>query len=642
MGEHSVQETIDPEQVRAFTQAILRDLRALEAVLQSDLIERGVRRVGVEQEMFIVDADYRPLPIAHELQAALGDSRFTTELARFNFEANLTPRFLHGSFLKELEVDLQDVLDTVRRCAESFDAHVLLTGILPTLRHEDLGLGNLTPESRFRQMNNAISRLRGGSFPVRISGIEDFETVHDSVMIESANTSLQLHLQVGPEEFSRLYNLAQLITAPLLAAATNSPVLLGRRLWHETRVALFERAIDERSSAQMERGLLSRVSFGDNWVRDSALEIFRENLARFHVIMTRNPGPDPMAAVKLGAPPDLSALMLHNGTVWRWNRPCYGVADGVAHLRIENRVLPAGPTVLDEVANAALFYGMMLALDTRYGDVSSNVSFNDIKVTFVAAAQHGIKAGFTWIDGRTVAARDLLLNELIPAAEEGLQSVSAPAEDIDRYLGTIRERCAAGRTGSSWLLDCLALADDRLSPNARMKAITAAMHLRQGSGEPVHRWKPLQLNEHGRERARAETVADIMSSDLFTVLPEDVLDLATSVMEWKHIRHVPVEDAGGRLVGLLSHRALLRVYPQQGKEGGGVPIAIESVMERNPAAVSPDCGLMEAMAKLLGSDSGCLLVTSGDRLVGIVTERDFVEVAMELLGGPREPRGGDR
>lgn len=629
MGEHDVQETVDGNAVRAFTRTILTDLRALEAMLDRGMIEHETRRIGVEQEMFIVDRKCRPMPICNELLAVLGDARFTTELARFNFEANLAPRPIGGSFLRDLEADLEDVLSNVREAAEGFGAQVLLTGILPTLRHEDLGMENLTPEARYRQMNYAITKLRGGSFPVRIEGIDLFDLVHDSVMIESANTSLQLHLQVGPEEFARLYNLAQVITAPLLASATNSPLLLGRRLWHETRVALFERAIDERSAAQLGRGLLSRVTFGDAWVQDSALEIFRENLARFHVIMTRDVESDPMEDVRRGVPPALSALTLHNGTVWRWNRPCYGVTDGKAHLRIESRILPAGPTVLDEVANAALFYGMMLALEQLYADVAERISFSDTKANFLAAAQHGIKAGFTWLDNRHVSAHELLLEELIPAAREGLRLVHTPESDIDRYLGVIEERVAASRTGSRWLLESLAATGEQLTNDARLEGITAAMLEQQKSGEPVHRWSLAELDSSNDSTPHASVVRDIMSTDVFTVLPEDVVDLAASVMQWRHIRHVPVEDSAGRLVGLLSHRAILRAYGKSDHDDA--PVSVESVMDRDPVTASPDTSLPEAMSMLLESDSGCLLVVSRERMVGIVTERDFLEVTADLL-----------
>lgn len=633
MGEHDVRETVDGAEVRAFTRAILADLRALEVLLDRKMIESDTRRVGVEQEMFIVDGKCRPLPIAHELLAELHDARFTTELARFNFEANLAPRPLGGAFLRELEADLEDVLATVRGAAEGMGARVLLTGILPTLRHGDLGLENLTREARYRQMNDAISRLRGGAFPVRIEGIDLFDVVHDSVMIESANTSLQLHLQVGPDEFAKLYNLAQVVTAPLLASATNSPLLLGRRLWHETRVALFERAIDERTSAQLGRGLLSRVTFGDGWVQESVLEVFRENLARFHVIMTREVDSDPVAEVERGCRPALSALTLHNGTVWRWNRPCYGVADGVAHLRIENRVLPSGPTVPDEVANAALFYGMMLALEQSYEDITQHISFGDTKANFLAAAQHGIKAGFSWLDNRHVSARSLLLDELLPAAREGLRMVQTPEADIDRYLGIMEDRVTSNRTGSRWLLESLAAAEGPVAHDACLEAITAEMLERQESGQPVHEWELARVDPHAEAPARATSVRDIMSTNLFTVLPEDVIDLAESVMEWRHIRHVPVEDAAGRLVGLLSHRALLRAHDGAGCAGEAPTVSVESVMDRDPVTVPPDMPLPEAMARLLESDSGCLLVVSQNRLVGIATERDFLHVAAEYLEG---------
>ncbi len=627
MGEHDVRESISSREVRGFTRAILGDLRALEAMLEREMIEDGVRRAGAEQEMFLVDADCRPMPIAEELLAGLDGGSFTSELGRFNLEANLAPRNLHGSFLRDLESDLEAVVSTVNRAAATFGARVLLTGILPTLRYDDLALENLTPQPRFRRLIDALARLRSGSFPIHVDGIDVLDTEFDSVMLESANTSLQLHLQVGQHEFPGVYNLAQLITGPLLAAATNSPLLLGRRLWHETRVAVFERAVDVRSRAQLARGHLSRVSFGDAWLNGSILDIFRENLERFQVLVTRDVDGDPLAMVEQGIAPALSALMLHNGTVYRWNRPCYGVADGIAHVRIENRVLPSGPTILDEVANAALFYGLMLGLEDCYGDVSTRLSFDHAKANFVAAAEHGIKAEFNWIEAGKVPARTLLERELIPAAREGLRRVEVPSTDIERYLGVIEERVASGQNGSSWLLESFDAMHAYGTHEARCSALTRAMLERQSSGEPVHRWQPGQVSMQPEQSNRPRTVRDIMSTNVFTVRPEDVLDLATSIMEWRHIRHVPVEDSDGCLVGLLSHRALLRLHARSAGDAEQQPTSVERVMDRNPVTVAADTQLDEAAGKLLDAESGCLLVVDHDRLVGIATERDFLHAA---------------
>jgi len=627
MGEHLVHDAGDAGRIRAFTRAMLADLRALERLLERGMIEQGVRRMGAEQEMFLVDADCRPAPVGDEILKRVADPRFTTELARFNLEANLPPRHISASFLREMEADLEDVLRAASAHAESLGARVLLVGILPTLRETDLGLDNMTPELRYQQMNDAISRMRGGAFPVRIDGIEEFNVVYDSVMIESANTSLQLHLQVGVDEFPRLYNLAQLVTAPLLAAATFSPVLLGRRLWHETRVALFERSIDERSSAQSERGMPSRVSFGNDWVHESVLEVFRDNAARFHVIMTREAEADPAALVERGEAPALSALCLHNGTVWRWNRPCYGVTDGIAHLRIENRVLPAGPTVLDEVANAALFYGMMLGLEDAYGNVAARLDFESAKANFSNAARHGLDTHFTWLDDKRVSAQELLLEELIPAARDGLRRVGVPAEDLQRYLNTVEERVRSGRTGSRWLLDSLARAAAEVSHEQRLRIVTAAALKRQNIGDPVHCWDPAQIGEVPPDHGRPRTVRDVMTTDVFTVHPDDVVDLATSVMEWRHIRHVPVEDYDGTLVGLLSMRALLGT--EGARTAGDEAVAVEAIMSRDFVAVDPDTALSVAAQKMLASASGCLLAVNGGRLVGILTERDLLKAATD-------------
>ena len=401
MGEHRVHRPESDDEARSFTRAILADIEALEAMIERGLIEDGVRRIGIEQEMYLVDRRGNASPVGERLFEELADPRFQTELARFNLEANLDPQALGGRFLRDMETRLTDVVATARRGAERLESDVLLVGVLPTLRHEDTDAAMMMPEIRYRCLNEACMAAHGGTLKLSIDGIERFASTFDSVAIEGANTSIQLHLQVGPAEAARLYNLSQLITAPLLAAAANSPVLFGRRLWHETRVAIFERAFDDRSPAQLVRGVPTRVGFGSGWLRESLLELYRDNTARYPVMMVREMPEDPMQVLERGEIPDLSALMLHNGTVWRWNRACYGVAGGQAHLRIENRALPSGPTVLDQVANAALFYGLMIALDAEYGDVAERLSFHDARVNFLAAAQHALRLSLIHISEPT-------------------------------------------------------------------------------------------------------------------------------------------------------------------------------------------------------------------------------------------------
>ena len=353
MGEHNVETRVTEEQLQQFMAALLNDVRALERMLETGMIETGVRRVGAEQEMFLVNKGYRPAPLALKALEAIDDPHFTTELAQFNLEANLPVYPFAGRFLSDMEKDLRRLLELALDRLGTLDAKLVLTGILPSLRLEDLGLHNMTPMPRYYALNDSMKALRGGDFKTRIKGTDELFARHDNVMLEACNTSFQLHFQVGPEEFAFLYNIAQLITAPLLSAAVNSPMLLGKRLWHETRVALFEQSVDVRSEAHQIRGGRRRVSFGDRWVDNSVMEIFKDDIARFRAVLSTDLDPDPMELVEQGIAPQLSALKLHNGTVYRWNRACYGVHENVAHLRIENRVLPAGPTVIDEMANAA-------------------------------------------------------------------------------------------------------------------------------------------------------------------------------------------------------------------------------------------------------------------------------------------------
>ncbi|HKE03191.1 MAG TPA: glutamate-cysteine ligase family protein [Blastocatellia bacterium] len=631
MGEHNVSTEHDSRQSQAFMKSLLADVSALERMIEAGRIESGVRRIGAEQEMFLINRAMRPAPVAMEVLKNAGDRRLTTEIGKFNLEANLSPRQLAGCGLRDMEGELSELVAIARRAARGCDADVLLTGVLPTIRQSDLTLDNLTPIPRYHELNRAMSQLRGGAFNIHIKGLDELHTTHDNVMFEACCCSFQVHLQVGPEEFPRLYNLAQVISAPLLAVAANSPLLIGRRLWSETRVALFQHSTDERSSSRQTRSHPPRVSFGEGWIRDSVVEIFREEIARFRVILTNQIEENPFELIARGEPPKLSALRLHNGTVWRWNRPCYGVNDGIAHLRIEHRSMPSGPSIIDEMANAALFYGLMTGLPGEYGEIEKLMKFDDAKNNFFAAARHGLRAQLTWVNGRDYPASTLILEQLLPAAREGLKQAGVDAEDRDRYLDLIEERVERGQTGAQWSLRSLAAMDECGAREMRHRALTEAMLEQQQSGEPVSRWALARLDVESDWSRGCQTVAQLMSTDLFTAHPDDLIDLAASVMEWRHIRHVPVEDDEGRLVGLISHRDLLRLLAQGLLSRSVKEVTVKEIMIRDLMTVSPETPALEALAIMRRRKVGCLPVVENDRLVGIVTAYDFLSFSAEMI-----------
>jgi len=630
MGEHSVDQQSDDRRVGAFMKALLADLRALEVMLETGRFESGVRRIGAEQEMFLVDREMRPAPVAADVLKRVADPRLTTEIARFNLEANLTPLSLEGDCLRRMESEINEVIRLVREGARASGADVLLAGILPTLRLSDLTLESVTPSARYLALDRGVMRLRGGKISVHMKGLDEISVESDNIMLLSSNTSFQVHLQVGPEEFVPLYNLAQAVSAPVLAAAVNSPLWVGQRLWQETRLALFQHSADARSRPQQARQFPTRVGFGEAWVQNSVLELFREDIARFRVILTTEQDEDPLEVLKQGGTPQLRALRLHNGTVWWWNRPCYGISEGRAHLRIENRVLPAGPTPLDEMANAAFFIGLMSSLREEYGDIERRMSFDDAKANFFAAARNGLNARFTWVDGESVGAPRLILERLLPLARAGLKRASVDSSDAERYLGVIEERVRSGRTGAQWTLQSLAAMDGRGTGEMRCHALARAMHERQQSGEPVHRWR-IESDETEEDWSQSyRTVGQFMSRDLFTVRPEDLVDFAASVMTWRHIRHVPVEDDEGRLVGLVSHRDLLRLLGY-GLHDKRDPVSVREIMKANPLTVAPDTPTLEAIEIMRRERVGCLPVVERGTLVGIVTAQDFLAASARLF-----------
>ncbi|HEX3083364.1 MAG TPA: glutamate-cysteine ligase family protein, partial [Pyrinomonadaceae bacterium] len=554
MGQHEVEPQFDQHQLQAFMGALFDDLRALDYMIEHDAIETGIRRVGAEQEMFLVDQDLRPAPIAMEVLDGLTDPRLTTEIARFNLEANLTARVISGDCFAQMEQELNELINQARNRAAQFQADILLAGILPTLRPSDLTLDNLSPNPRYQELNRAVTQARGGPFLIHIKGVDELQIEHDNMMMESCNTSFQIHFQVGAREFANSYNIAQAITAPVLAAAVNSPLLFGKRLWHETRLALFQHSTDARSPAQLARSMPTRVSFGEGWVKHSVLELLQDQVTRFRPIMINLPEESSLQMLARGELPSLSALFLHNGTVWPWNRACYGVKNGVAHLRIENRALPAGPTVVDEVANTAFFTGLMLALPNEYGDITQRLTFDDAKANFFAAARYDLHAQLIWLDGKTSSAASLVRDHLLPLARQGLISANVNATDINKYLGIIDERVQTRQTGARWTLKSLAALENLEPKDLRHREIAARMLQEQKEGKPVHEWEIMSPREDIDWTSSYQTVGQFMSTDLFTVRADDLVDLAASVMDWRHVRHVPVEDDAGRLVGLVTHR----------------------------------------------------------------------------------------
>jgi CBS domain-containing protein len=630
MGEQNVKPNLDEAERQEFMKSLLDEVQALELMLEKGIIESGKRRIGAEQEMFIINRAHKPALRALDILETIEDDRFTHEIGLFNLEANLSARDMTGDALRLMEEEAQDIYRIARESAAEVGCDIALVGILPTLSRENLGLESMVPTVRYKALNDALVKLRGKDFQFTINGIDQLTVKHDNVMLEACNTSFQVHFQTAPEEFVQLYNIAQAITGPLLAAVVNSPILLGRRLWHESRIAVFEHSIDARSEAHQARGLKPRVHFGDHWLHESVVEIFKEDIARFRVILTTETEDDPIGMVESGEAPRLNALCLHNGTVYRWNRPCYGVANGVPHLRIENRVIPSGPTVIDEVANAAFFCGMMNGLSLHFGDIRKALNFDDVKANFLAAARDGIRAQMNWIDDRQFTAKDLILDQLLPMATEGLQEAGIDQDDIDRYLGVVQERVAMRRTGSRWLLESLYNMKDRGTLDQRLRCLVSSMVDQQSSNMPISHWSLADFCEELDWRESYRYVSQFMATDLFTVRPGDIVDFAASLMDWRHVRHVPVEDDDGRLVGLLSHRALLRLVAT-GRAGGEHKVTVAEIMNDKPITVGPETSTVEAIRTMREYGLSCLPVVENGKLVGLVTEHDLIVVSSHLL-----------
>jgi CBS domain-containing protein len=635
MGEQKVSLLKDSEQMQSFVRHLLDDVQALEYMLDNDWFESGITRIGAEQEMCMVDANsFKPAPIAMEvLEKMKGMDWVETELARFNLETNLTPRTFTGKCLSQLEKENLKKLNTIRKYVESFDAKVILTGILPTLRKFDMEMHNLTPKKRYKALMKAIDdQLIGDAFELRLTGLDELWIQHGSPMLEACNTSFQVHLQVDPQAFPKMYNIAQALAGPVIAASANSPLVFNRRLWHESRIALFQQSLDTRTTQVHMRERSPRVHFGKDWIHESIMEIYREDIARYRVLIAGDVKEDSLELIRNGKVPKLRALQVHNSTVYRWNRPCYGISgNGKPHIRIENRVFPSGPTVIDEVSNAAFWLGAMVGMADEIQDIRDHLSFDDVQDNFGKAARFGIDCKFTWFKDRKISAQDLILKELLPLARKGLEKRKVNAGDIDRYLGVIEERAKECATGARWALRAFTNMKATVNPDEAAAVITATTIQNQEKEQPVHTWKlpsPEDLENYSPSRLK---VSEFMTTDLFTVHKNDLIDLVAEMMNWRKIRYMPVEDTKGSLVGLVTSRLLLRHYTEQNKLGNQKNTTVKDIMVKSPITVEPDVTLYDAMQIMREEKIGCLPVLLDKELIGIITEMDFLRISSRLI-----------
>ncbi|MCW2785885.1 MAG: ybdK [Marmoricola sp.] len=467
---------------------VRRCLDVLALMLRGAQFEADDPMTGLEIEFNLVDAEGRPALKSAEALEVIANPDFQTELGQFNVEINVAPRSLADRGLSRFEEDVRRSLNEAESRASEVGAHLVMIGILPTLEDGHLGPATISPHPRYQLLSDQILRARGEDIAISIEGVERLETTADSIVPEAACTSTQLHVQVSPDEFASYWNASQAIAGVQLALGANSPYLLGKELWSETRIPLFEQATDTRSDELKAQGVRPRVWFGERWIT-SIFDLFEENVRYFPALLPITEDEDPRAVFEAGGTPMLHELRLHNGTIYRWNRPVYDVVDGRPHVRIENRVLAAGPTVLDTMANAALYFGLARALAGDDRPLWSQMSFSAAEENFHVAARDGIDAQLYWPGVGQVPATELVLRKLLPLARRGLSEWGVEDDETDRLLGVIEARCSTGRNGSSWLRDQVH-ARESIGVE-RPEALRAALldyRERMHSNEPVHAW----------------------------------------------------------------------------------------------------------------------------------------------------------
>ncbi|MCS5491787.1 CBS domain-containing protein [Algoriphagus limi] len=617
MGDHIVSLDANVQARNLFISHLLEDLQALDYLVQNKLLEKGITRIGAEQEFCLINDHGRPSNQASEILEQIQDAHFTTELAKYNLEINLDPILFEGDCFEKMENQLKQLIQRAKDVSSKFGDRVLLTGILPTISIDELSLSYMTENPRYYALNELMKKARGGNFRMIFTGVDELSIVHDSVMFEACNTSFQMHLQIEPDDFESAYNWAQAISGPVLAVAGNSPMLMGKELWNETRIALFQQSIDTRKMSKAQTTKQARVSFGNGWVKGNIVDFFKKEISSFRILLTKEIEQNAMEEIKKGNIPKLKALNLQNGTIYRWNRPCYGVFNGKPHLRIENRYIPAGPTTLDEIANFAFWAGLMQGRPKVYDDLPKLMEFEEVKSNFIRAARYGNETCMSWM-GKRVPANQLILEVFIPMAEEGLKKMGVPSESISKYLGIIQNRVQK-QTGSQWMVKNYRILKKEHKVDDALVALTQLIYSNQQDDKPIPDW--LDVNDFHEFETKANKVGHIMTTTLITADSEDSARLTLEFMKWNNIHHLPVVDNRERLVGLITYRHLQKYWEEI--QDPASQLQAKDIMVKEVIYTHPSNTIHHAIEQLKQHNIGCLPVVHNTHLVGIITLKDL-------------------
>ncbi|MES9903371.1 MAG: glutamate--cysteine ligase [Sedimenticola sp.] len=468
MGQEITDSHFSPEDFQEFSRRLECETRLLMEWFADGVFPTGEAVGGFELEAWLVDDNARPTALNNELIKRLDDPLVVPELARFNLELNGEPQLLRAGGLSRMADELTQTWRRCQQAAGEMDGRLAMIGILPTVRRSDFSLANMSSMQRYQALDEQLARLRqGDSVQIDITGQDHLRFIHSDVMLEAATTSFQIHLKLDPASSGRFYNASKILAAPMVAISANSPSLFGSRLWDETRIPLFEQSVSVGDSLETKR-----VTMGTRYISDSIIECFQVNNDRYPVLLPR----------LMDEGGQLPHLCLHNGTIWRWNRPLLGFNEaGVPHLRLEHRVVPAGPSIIDSIANAAFFFGTVTALGKMVVPPEQRLPFEYVQSNFYRSAEKGLRADVVWLDGKAVSAVDLC-RELLPLAEQGLEALGVEHQEADHWLGIIHGRLANGQNGASWQRAWV----ERHGNDSQ--GLTEAYLERQESGRPVHEW----------------------------------------------------------------------------------------------------------------------------------------------------------